>query len=298
MATEPIHTLAQYMEFASANIHAALDQWTQPKIGCPTVLEEAMRYVLLAPSKLLRPLLVFMASDACGQRSSATLANACAVEMIHTYSLIHDDLPAMDDDQLRRGQATCHVKFGEANAILAGDALLALAFQVVASSESPAEIRAASCQALATAAGPCQLVGGQVDHLAAEHQAGDLDLLRQIHHRKTGAMFRVSLRLGAIAATANDEQIDHLDAYGKLLGLAFQVVDDLLDCEGDQQQLGKQTGKDSEHGKLTYPSLMGIAASREYAEELIQQAQAELTVFGESANWLRQLAEIVLSRTN
>ncbi|MBH57888.1 MAG: farnesyl-diphosphate synthase [Planctomycetaceae bacterium] len=239
-----------------------------------------------------------MASDACGNRSNATLASACAVEMIHTYSLIHDDLPAMDDDELRRGLPTVHVVYGEANAILAGDALLAQAFEVIARSETTAETVVRCLKELTVASGPCQLVGGQVDDLQAENTVGNVQQLQRIHERKTGAMFRVSLRLGAIAAGASDEQIALLDTYGKHLGLAFQIVDDLLDEQGDVQQLGKQTGKDTEHGKLTYPALMGVQESQDLAADLIRQACEQLEPFGETAEPLRQLAYFVLQRNN
>ena len=171
-------------------------------------------------------------------------------------------------------------------------------FQVVSGSDSSPEVRAACCHLLATAAGPCHLVGGQVDDLAAEHQDGDLSQLQHIHQRKTGSLFRVSLKLGGLAAGADSEQIDHLDTYGEFLGLAFQIVDDLLDCNGDQQWMGKQIGKDTEHGKLTYPRLRGMEASRNDAQELVHQAIEELSSFGGAAESLRQLALYVLERNN
>ena len=264
--------------------------------GCPEVLGDAIRHILLAPGKRLRPMLVLMASDACGNRSGATLASACAVEMIHTYSLIHDDLPAMDDDELRRGLPTVHVVYGEANAILAGDALLAQAFEVIARCDASAEQVVKCLRELTEAAGPCQLVGGQVDDLRAENTVGNAKQLQEIHERKTGAMFRVSLKLGGIAAGATDEQITRLDAYGKYLGLAFQIIDDLLDQQGDVEHLGKQTGKDSEHGKLTYPALLGMQESQDLAADLIRQACEQLEPFGETAEPLRQVADFVLER--
>ncbi len=182
---------------------------------------------------------------------------ACAVEMVHTYSLIHDDLPAMDNDDLRRGQPTCHRKFGEAMAILAGDALLALAFEVMAAGLAPAEVAVACCAALAAAAGACHLVGGQVDDMAAPAQ-GDLETLEAIHHRKTGAMILVSLRLGGLIARADAECLEALARYGHALGLAFQITDDLLDIRGDEAAVGKRLRKDSDQGKLTFPSLLGV----------------------------------------
>ena len=298
MSTSGEVLLSQYMTQVRQEVDHALADVATYGDGCPVVLGDAIRHILLAPGKRLRPMLVLMASDACGNRSSATIASACAVEMIHTYSLIHDDLPAMDDDELRRGLPTAHVVYGEANAILAGDALLAQAFEVIARCQATAEQVVRCLQELTQAAGPCQLVGGQVDDLQAENTVGNAGQLQKIHERKTGAMFRVSLRLGAIAADATDEQITRLDTYGKHLGLAFQIVDDLLDLQGDVEQLGKQTGKDTEHGKLTYPALMGVKESQDLAADLIKQACEQLEPFGETAEPLRQLAYFVLERNN
>ena len=298
MSTSGEVLLSQYMTQVRQEVDHALADVATYGDGCPVVLGDAIRHILLAPGKRLRPMLVLMASDACGNRSSATIASACAVEMIHTYSLIHDDLPAMDDDELRRGLPTVHVVYGEANAILAGDALLAQAFEVIARCQATADQVVRCLQELTQAAGPCQLVGGQVDDLQAENTVGNAGQLQKIHERKTGAMFRVSLRLGAIAADATDEQITRLDTYGKHLGLAFQIVDDLLDLQGDVEQLGKQTGKDTEHGKLTYPALMGVKESQDLAADLIKQACEQLEPFGETAEPLRQLAYFVLERNN
>jgi geranylgeranyl diphosphate synthase type II len=208
-----------------------------------------------------------MACQACGYDSRAALPAACAVEMIHTYSLIHDDLPAMDDDDMRRGRPSCHAKFGEATAILAGDALLAQAFQVLAEGVEPA-LAARCCGELARAAGPGNLVGGQEDDLKAQFADLGLEQLERIHRRKTGALFRTSLRLGGIIGHATDQQLAALDTYGQRLGLAFQIVDDLLDLEGSALALGKRTGKDAGHGKLTFPALLGVAESRRRASEL------------------------------
>jgi geranylgeranyl diphosphate synthase type II len=216
--------------------------------------------------------------------------------MVHTYSLIHDDLPAMDDDDMRRGRPSCHAKFGEATAILAGDALLAQAFEALASGLKPAEVAARCCGELAIAAGASNLVGGQEDDLKGEFAELNLEPLERIHRRKTGAMIRVSLRLGGIVARASDRQLAALDAYGTRLGLAFQIVDDLLDLEGDEQTLGKRTGKDSGRGKLTFPAVLGVEQSREYAERLIAEGLAELSLFGDSAAPLVALAHFVLSR--
>jgi geranylgeranyl pyrophosphate synthase len=216
--------------------------------------------------------------------------------MVHTYSLIHDDLPAMDDDQWRRGRPCCHVKFGEANAILAGDALLAQAFEVMAGEIQPMDVAAACCLELARAAGPSALVGGQVDDLHGAGGPGDMAQLGRIHRRKTGAMFQVSLRLGGRIAQAEPPRIAALDDFGRKLGLAFQVVDDLLDIKGDAASLGKSIGKDRRQAKLTFPALLGLDASQRFAEELIQDAQQALRLFGARAECLQSLAHYVLER--
>jgi len=276
----------------------ALLGYTQYGPDCPPHLAEAIRHSLLAPCKRLRPLLVLMSCQACGCEHSQAVPAACAVEMIHTYSLIHDDLPAMDDDDLRRGRPSCHAKFGEATAILAGDALLAQAFEVLASGTQPASIAARCCAELATAAGPCNLVGGQEDDLKSEYAELEIEPLERIHRRKTGAMIRVSLRLGGIIGGADERQFAGLETYGEKLGLAFQIVDDLLDLEGDEAALGKRTKKDSDHGKLTFPAVLGIEDSRRRAERLIGEAIAALSPFGDRATGLEALARYVLERNH
>src|SRR5688572_16823980 len=215
-------------------VDIALAQYAEYGDETPSHLAQAIRHSLLAPGKRLRPLLVLMACQACGYDPRAALPAACAVEMIHTYSLIHDDLPAMDDDDMRRGRPSCHAAFGEATAILAGDALLAQAFEVLATEIHPSQLAARCCGELARAAGAAQLVGGQADDLQAEFAALSYDQLRRIHRRKTGAMIRVSLRLGAIVGQADDARLAALDTYGERLGLAFQIIDDLLDLEGNE----------------------------------------------------------------
>ena len=277
-------------------IDSKLDQYSQFDEDCPTVLRDAIRHSLLAPGKRLRPLLTLMATEACGSEIEAALPAACAVEMVHAYSLIHDDLPAMDDDDLRRGLPTCHTVYGEGNAILAGDALLARAFELIAT-DVPAKVAARCCGLLARAAGASQLVGGQVDDLAAEDQeGGGLDELEAIHRRKTGAMLEVSLQLGGVIAGATEEQLNALQRYGRNLGLAFQVVDDLLDFAGDEEQLGKRTGKDAGRGKLTYPVLLGVEASQQRAAELVEDAINAVSVFEERGSQLTTLAKFVLER--
>jgi geranylgeranyl diphosphate synthase type II len=285
-----------YAQARRGAIDAALDQYTQFHDGCPTHLREAIRHSLLAPGKRLRPLLVLMAAEACGSSPEQAMPAACAVEMVHTYSLVHDDLPAMDDDDLRRGRPSCHAAFGEATAILAGDALQALAFEVLAKYVQPPQIAARCCAELATAAGAESLVGGQADDLDAEFATLGVSQLEAIHRRKTGAMFRVSLRLGGIVAQASDEHISRLDDYGANLGLAFQIIDDLLDVEGDVKTLGKRAQKDSTRGKLTFPALLGREESSRRAADLISAARRAVEPWGEHARGLDSLARFVLER--
>jgi geranylgeranyl diphosphate synthase, type II len=278
-------------------IETALRQAVDFPADCPSQLAEAIRYSLLAPGKRLRPRLVLMAAEACGGAVERALPAAVAVEMIHAYSLVHDDLPAMDDDDLRRGRPTCHKQFDEATAILVGDALQARAFEILATQIEPAERAARCCAELAAAAGATALVGGQADDLAAEFRHIGLERLQSIHRRKTGALFRASLRLGAIVADATDQQLHALTAFGESLGHAFQIVDDLLDVGGEEQSVGKRLGKDRGRGKVTYPALLGVEASRRRAEELMTEACQRLESFGPAAAPLRELAEFVGRRT-
>jgi geranylgeranyl diphosphate synthase type II len=270
--------------------------------NCPARLMEAMEYCLLAPGKRLRPLLVVLATEASGGQTAEALPAACAVEMIHTYSLVHDDLPAMDDDDLRRGLPTCHKKFGEALAILVGDALLTLAFQVIATGY-PATTAAACCRELALGAGAAGMVGGQVDDLAWEASGGaTLADLEHLHARKTGALFRSCLRMGVWAAQGErpggpgPDLLERLDAYGRCFGQAFQITDDLLDVEGNAEQTGKRVHKDAARGKLTYPSLLGVAESRQRAEQLCRQAQEHLACLGPAGERLTALVQFVMER--
>jgi geranylgeranyl diphosphate synthase type II len=264
--------------------------------GCPAELREAIEYALLGPGKRLRPMLAVMACQACGGTIEAALPAASAVEMIHAYSLVHDDLPAMDDDDLRRGRPTCHRKFGEATAILAGDALLTLAFEVLAKEIRPPELAAACCAQLAEAAGACNLVGGQVDDMAGNLTPGGMDALESIHHRKTGAIIQVSLRLGAMVAGADAAQITALQRYGLRLGLAFQITDDLLDVRGSQTAVGKSVGKVSHRGKLTFPGVLGVDRSIARAGQLTDEACEALAPLGPKAGHLEAMARCVLER--
>jgi geranylgeranyl diphosphate synthase, type II len=288
--------LDNYSETLRPRIETALDSYSNLGEGCPAKLREALRYSLLAPGKRLRPMLVLLAAEACGGSIEAALPAACAVEMVHAYSLIHDDLPAMDNDDLRRGRPTCHKAFDEATAILAGDALLALAFEVLAKHVRPPALAGACCAALAEAAGACNLVGGQADDMDGMHLDGGLDLLESIDHRKTGALIYVSLRLGGVVAGADAWQLSILDQYGRHVGLAFQIIDDLLDVKSSEQSLGKRIGKDAQQGKLTFPGILGLDQSAQYAGELINKACQALEPLESRAAGLDALARYVLKR--
>src|SRR6478736_5234722 len=250
-------------------IESALDAYTQFPSECPQVLRDAVRYSLLVPGKRLRPMLVMLAAEACGGNVEQALPAACAVEMIHTYSLIHDDLPSMDDDDTRRGRPTTHKKYGDAVAILAGDALLALAFEVLARDLHPAEI--------ASACGATALVGGQCDDVRAGVSSGSREMLESIHNRKTGALFLASLRLGALVAGATSEQHSALQEFGSHLGLAFQITDDLLDHDEDRRGTGGK--RKGDRGKLTFPNLIGVEQSRRDVEELVASSLEALEGF-------------------
>jgi len=265
---------------------------------CPKILRDAMRYSLLSPGKRLRPILCLLSAEALGSINSLSFANAAAVEMVHSYSLIHDDLPAMDDDDLRRGRPTCHIQFDEATAILAGDGLQALAFETILRESDYVEAASRSCLVLARAAGPEGMVGGQVDDLLAEKSAGDAALLHAIHARKTGAMIRASVLLGGISVEGTPEDLEKLANYGDYIGIAFQIVDDLLDAEGSTEKTGRRTGKDEQRGKLTFPGLYGVSASRERAEQFVEQAISVVDAFGVAAQPLKQLARYITDRSH
>jgi geranylgeranyl diphosphate synthase type II len=294
--------LGQYLRYKRSLVEGRLCEALGRDADCPAALVEAMRYSLLAPGKRLRPLLVILAAEACGGRDLEALPAACAVEMVHTYSLIHDDLPAMDDDELRRGLPTCHKQFGEALAILAGDALLTMAFEVLAASY-PSATAAVCCLELARGAGAAGMVGGQVEDLAWERRgAGEVKDLENIHARKTGALYRTCLRLGVCCAQGerpggpDPTLLESLDAYGRCFGQAFQITDDLLDVQGSADETGKRVQKDAARGKLTYPGFLGVAESRRRAGRLLQEAQDLLEPLGSAGNRLAGLAQLILER--
>jgi geranylgeranyl diphosphate synthase type II len=254
-------------------------------------LDEAIRYSLFANGKRLRPALVLGAAELVAGDSEPALPVACALEMIHTYSLIHDDLPAMDDDDLRRGKPSLHKSHGEALAILAGDALLTMAFDLAADAGHLDIIHE-----IAQAAGVAGMVGGQVLDLQSEGVALTVERLEQIHHYKTGALIRCSVRCGALIAGADQHQLQALTVYGETIGLAFQIADDILDVSGDEAVLGKRTGADAAHAKVTYPALVGLERAKELAREAQTKAQNALKPFGAEADMFRALAAYVVDR--
>jgi len=288
-----------------ARVNSALQRYLAFDDDCPAQLREGIEYSVMAGGKRLRPILLLMACEACGGDVERAIPAACAIEMVHTYSLIHDDLPAMDDDELRRGRPTNHVVFGEANAILAGDALLARAFEIIGRDVDPPEVAAVCCVDLASAAGASGMVGGQVADLESEQRAptdsngdtqGDLQLLQSIHRRKTGQLLLSALTMGARIADADNATLEAVRNYGKCVGLAFQIADDLLDTSGDASKMGKGTKKDSGRGKLTYPGLLGANESRRRAKQLIDEACHSIHRLGEKAECLEALAHFVIER--
>ncbi len=281
-------------------VDAALDRWLPQEDVAPGRLHEAMRYAVLAPGKRVRPALCYAAGDSLGIPLERLDGPACAVELIHAYSLIHDDLPAMDNDDLRRGRPTCHRQFDEATAILAGDALMALAFRILAHDPTMVEDPATRLQMidlLASACGSRGMVGGQSLDLAAEGKTIDRSELEYIHIRKTGALIHVSVMLAACSSeTASERQREHLEHMAKHIGLAFQIQDDVLDVCGNTQTLGKTRGRDRERSKATYPGLMGLEPARELALELHQQALSALAPFADHAEPLRLLCNYLMHR--
>ncbi|MGY3232105.1 farnesyl diphosphate synthase [Luteibacter sp. HA06] len=268
----------------------------------PVELHGAMRYAVLGGGKRLRPLLVYAAGHALGRDDGILDAPACAVEIIHAYSLVHDDLPAMDDDALRRGQPTCHIVYGEAMAILAGDALQALAFEILATpygDHDDPTARIAMLRALGAACGAEGMAGGQAFDLSAVGQKLSLVDLERMHAYKTGALIRASVRLGALAAGCTDpELLGRLDRYGHAVGLAFQVRDDILDVEGESAVIGKTAGKDAAADKPTFPSIIGLPASRERLDTLVRDALEAIEPLGERGEWLADLARYSAHRAH
>ena len=292
-------TLAEYIAQQQKRVDQALDRWVPPESQDPAIMHRAMRYSLFAGGKRVRPLLAIAAADAVSENPEGVENAACALELIHTYSLIHDDLPALDNDDLRRGRPTCHKVFGDAMAILAGDSLLTLAFEVLSKLEGvAAEQRILLVAELATASGTVGgMIGGQVNDLQGEGQPPTAELLDSIHRAKTGALLRASVRMGAIYAGANEHQIAALTCFGEHIGLAFQIVDDILDVEQSSEALGKTAGKDAAQKKITFPAVYGLDRSRAMAAQERTAAHNALAPFGPRADWLNQLADLIVQRT-
>jgi len=292
---DPTAPIREYLGVWTPAVDEALDRALPPEDAPPAPVHQAMRWSVLGGGKRLRPVLVLLGARAAGADERSVLGIGCAVEFLHTYSLIHDDLPAMDDDDFRRGRPSCHRKFGEATAILAGDALNTHAFGLLAST-APDRSRVAELVAeLAGASGTAGMVGGQSADLEAEGAAPDEARVRWIHERKTAALIAASLRMGAIAVGGDARLVDSLGEFGRRVGLAFQVVDDLLDEQGAAAELGKTPGKDRAQGKLTYPAAIGASASRELAERLAGEAEACAGAHPAS-ELLRSLARYVVER--
>jgi geranylgeranyl diphosphate synthase, type II len=291
--------IEEYLRRHAAEVDAALVAWVRDrKDRIEPKLLEAMEYSLVSPGKRMRPVLVLAAVEAAGAEPTPFLPFACAVEMVHAYSLIHDDLPAMDDDDLRRGRPTNHKVFGEAMAILAGDGLLTEAFALLSSGavEVAAERRLAAAAELAFAAGAEGMVGGQAADILAEGITAELEQVKSIHRRKTGALLRASVRIGALACGAAAPTLDRLSRYGEAIGLAFQVADDLLDEIGNPETTGKNAQRDRALGKATVPAVLGVARARELLRELLERALGSISDLGSAADPLRDIARQIVGR--
>ncbi len=291
--------LSAYLKEKKALVDSAMESLVPGDRGLASGLYEAMRYSLFAGGKRLRPILALSAVEAVGGDTSTAMKTACALECIHTYSLIHDDLPALDNDDLRRGRPTCHRQYGEAMAILAGDALLTLAFELIAATsgaEPEALMRVVS--EAARGAGATGMIGGQVVDIESEGKEITYPVLEYIHTHKTGRLIGASIRSGAILGGASEDELSALTVYAEDVGLAFQILDDILDVEGSSDEMGKPVGGDAEKGKATYPAVIGLAESKGRAAELIDRAIKALERFDERAEPLRAIARYIISRNN
>ncbi|UCG13597.1 MAG: polyprenyl synthetase family protein [Deltaproteobacteria bacterium] len=293
----PDFELKQYLEERRRLVEEALQTALTEQDGPEARVVEAMRYSLFAGGKRLRPILCLAAAEAVGGDSQSAMLAACSLEMIHTYSLIHDDLPAMDDDDLRRGVPTNHKVFGEAIAILAGDGLLTEAFVLLGNDNAlPPKHTVKLVQVIAKAASYRGMVGGQVVDMLSQNKPADLETVQQMHSRKTAALISAATEAGALAGNGTEAQVDALARYGRAIGLAFQIADDILDIEGDAALLGKSTGADEARGKVTYPAAVGLERSREAARDLVDDALAALEEFDAKADPLRALARYIVTR--
>ncbi|MGE5569368.1 MAG: polyprenyl synthetase family protein [Rhodospirillales bacterium] len=290
--------LLDYVAEQQQLVDKTLDRLIPGEHEPPEIIHRAMRYSLFAGGKRIRPILCVAAAAAVADTAPGAEVAACALECVHTYSLIHDDLPALDNDDLRRGRPTCHKQFGEAIAILAGDALLTVAFQLLSEMPGDDERKVQLIRELSTAAGTVGgMIGGQVADLEGERQEPTAELLERIHRAKTGALLRASVRMGAICAGANGAQLDALTCYGEHIGLAFQIVDDILDVEQSSEALGKTAGKDAQQHKITFPVVYGLEESHRMAKQECEAARRALEPFGERALRLREIAGLVVERT-
>jgi len=291
-------SLREFLAEQQDLIDAALDRLTPAETAEPATIHKAVRYSLFAGGKRIRPILCLQAAAAVRAGAPGSMETACSLEMIHTYSLIHDDLPALDNDDYRRGKATCHKVFGDAMAILAGDALFTLAIQTLSVIEDLApERRVRLIRELSFASGTVEgMIGGQVTDIEGERQTPTAELLDRIHRAKTGALLRASVRMGGICAGASTAQLEALSRYGEHAGLAFQIVDDVLDVEESSEALGKTAGKDAAQGKITFPAVYGIERSREMAAEECARAHEALRPFGERAQRLHEIADLIVDR--
>ncbi len=296
----PDAALSTFLDASRERLEGCLDRWLPAATRHPASLHQAMRYSALDGGKRIRPTLVYAGGQAVGADPAALDAPACAIELIHAYSLIHDDLPAMDDDDLRRGKPSCHRAFGEATAILAGDALQSLAFHVLSThghGQLDAATRLHMLDQLAQAAGSRGMTGGQAIDLAATGQQLNIAELEDMHIHKTGALVRASVLLGALCGcAADDPRLEKLDHYAKCIGLAFQIRDDILDVEGEVDALGKHPGMDQQHEKPTYPALLGLEPARQRAQELHAEAMESLAGLDERADPLRWISAYIIER--
>lgn len=289
--------MKRYLAARQKGVDRALDRFLPRASTKPATIHKAMRYSLFAGGKRLRPILCLAAAEACDGLTNTALPLACAMECIHTYSLIHDDLPSMDNDDFRRGRATCHKVFGDGIAVLAGDALLTIAFEIAAQAQTwPRYDLRAILQEIAVAAGSRKLIAGQVADLEGEGKKIDRAQLRYIHENKTAALLTTSVRLGAMSANATPAQLKAVSDFGRALGLAFQVIDDILDVTQTSEKLGKSAGKDAAAQKATYPAVMGLEKSRAEAQRLTRQAHDALKPLGKRADTLHALANHLLER--
>lgn len=294
--------IAEYLERKRIDVDRFLDLVAPPSVTPPATLHESMRYSLLAGGKRIRPILTIAASEAIGSAAPGLMPVACSLEFIHTYSLIHDDLPSMDNDDFRRGKPTNHKVYGDAMAILAGDALLTMAFDLISrpdlmkGCDPVRQVRLV--QELAYGSGNGGMVGGQVFDIQAENKDIDLPALQNIHKHKTGMLIRAAVRMGAIAAGATDRQLDDLTGYAEDIGLAFQIADDVLNVTGTREELGKNPNTDAERGKKTYPTFHGVEGAKKLADDCVTRAINRLESLGSPADPLREIARYITARKN